>query len=218
MDDGIVEGGLLVEDGTLEVGGGVSVVVVGSGLELLSTLVGVDDVSTGGIVVEISVETSVEASVDVSGAIVVELSPPSRFASRRIALARGASAWWTASMAWFSDGHTPSWNWLGKYRWRSSWRDEGEADFSRAENEDGSGVPVVVWLAGDPPWQGALSVREEPAEATPKRTSRHSVETRIIRRAYAILLTDAGRCGLVRGKFVPEAVFSSVTTGRRVSE
>jgi hypothetical protein len=106
---------------------------------------------------------------------------------------------------------------LGKYRWRSSWRDDGEADFSRAENEDGSGVPAVTWFA-DAPWQGALSARAEPAEATPRSTSRHNDETKIKRRAYAILLIEAGRCWLLGVEFVPEAIFSCVTTGRRASE
>ena len=82
VDSGVLEEeGLLVEDGTLVVLG---VVVVGSMLELLlSRLVDVDDVSTGGIEVELTVGGSV--------ALEVELSP-SRFASCRIEVAKGASA------------------------------------------------------------------------------------------------------------------------------
>jgi hypothetical protein len=54
-------------------------------------------------------------------------------------------------------------------------------------------------------------------EATPKSTSIHRNKTTMVRRAYAILLAETGRCRLSVVSF-PQAVFSRVSTGRRASE
>lgn len=122
-DSGVVGSGSLVEDGS-------SGVVVGS---LTVELLGVSGVvvgSTGG--------SELELSVGSGFVVVVELSPSARFASRTIDVARAASSSWTASTASCSEGQTPFWNFSGKYRWRRSLRDDGEADFSRSENLDES--------------------------------------------------------------------------------
>jgi hypothetical protein len=114
-------GGTLVE---LLLLGVVSVVVEDGGLEV--------------VVVPGSVE------VGLAGLEVVEFDS-SRFASCRMELATAGSARWRASTASRSEGNTPSRNRSGKYRWRRSWRVEGEADFSRAESDEESGASPGVW-------------------------------------------------------------------------
>lgn len=126
---GVVDGGTLVVVVLLGGGGtlvellllGVSVVVVveAGGLELDVVCVSVEDGLAGPEVVEFD---------------------SSRFASCRMELATAGSACWRASTASWSDGNTPSRNRSGKYRWRRSWRVEGEADFSRAESDAASGA------------------------------------------------------------------------------
>jgi hypothetical protein len=121
---------LVLAGGTLlELGGG----TLEELLLLLLLLGGRADVevelSTGGSDVVVCVAGGAEVPL-----VVVELVS-SRFASCTMEVARAAFARWTASMALCSDSNTPSWDRPGKYRWRSSWRDAGDADFSISEND-----------------------------------------------------------------------------------
>jgi hypothetical protein len=162
--------------------------------------------STGGSDVVVSVAGGGEVPP-----VVVELVS-SRFASCTMEVARGAFARWTASIALCSDSNTPSWNRPGKYRWRSSWRDAGDADFSMSAND--SDVAVAVCWSAAPIWQ---RTRGAPAEASPKRTSMHKISAMTVRRRYAIFLAGFGLCRLAFVDCIPEAVFSRTPTGRRVS-
>jgi hypothetical protein len=105
----------LVGSGLVElVVGGVSVVsvVVSVGGSVVS--VGGSEVSVGGSEVSGSVSVSVGVGVSLSSEVVALLSW--RFASCKMEVARAASARWTASIAWWSDGNTPSLNRSGRNR------------------------------------------------------------------------------------------------------
>lgn len=142
-DDLVVVGGTVevvrVVSGSEEEPGGVGValwlvvVVLGGGggallvldevmVLLLVVLTAVDDEElSGGEVADVVV------SVVGVGLTLTVVELVSRFASCRVEVARCSSAWRAASMAWRSARNLP-----GRYRWRRSWRDEGEVDVPSA--------------------------------------------------------------------------------------
>ena len=92
--------------------GGVSVVEVVVSVGGSVGSVGGSEVSVGGS--EVSGSVSVGVGVSLSSEAVALLSW--RFASCKMEVARAASARWTASMAWWSDGNTPSLKRSGRNR------------------------------------------------------------------------------------------------------
>jgi hypothetical protein len=112
------------------------------------------------VVVELAGVELVESMVEL---VVVELLL-SRLAILTIDVARAAFTLWIASTACFSDAHTPCRNRSGKYVWRISWRDSGEA-LARREVSDGPliGASGSCWTipsdsASFPLWHGLIFV------------------------------------------------------------
>jgi hypothetical protein len=110
---------LLLTGGSLEELVGSALVVGGVSVVEVVVSVGGSEVSVGGSEVSVaglegSVSVIVGVGVSLSSEVVELLSW--RFASCKMEVARAASAWWTASIAWWSDGNTPSLNRSGRNR------------------------------------------------------------------------------------------------------